>query len=443
MPTGVYTLGRSARPGADHARRTVLRGSSTRVGRPLCIPRDDRGRFVKPAAWWRPRDEYGRFLSQGDIELLAVGAPGANIMAPNPPRRDPRGRFAKKKAIPSNYYARMPIQWTNVTQATSPTLYLGTDPAFTTGPTYVTVGNTTSEAINFVWDDSREANFTGYTRTAQPLQRTFERSITYQATTTQINAFYQVPQTPAGMILTHRCTDAEFEGHPDPDALLGEIYDSLRRRLEGDLMTKYGLNVDEVWQQWTMSAGTTLEDSDEFGPHWNVVMRADWGKIDQTSEAWQKMAALPQPMRSRALTPSPPTAEEVRQQAVVRKRNECIARTRTRTRDLRKRVASRKADVLLREVLSTEQRADLDRANGFKVHTPSGNVYWVARGVAGNVHLLDATGRKRTRYCAHGPSILPDGDHMVSQMLMLVTDEPEFLRIANASPSDGRQPIAA
>lgn len=103
-------------------------------------------------------------------------------------------------------------------------------------------------------------------------------------------------------------------------------------------------------------------------------------------------------------------------------------RVRRQSREEELREASRRAKELLISCLNAEQRAELEDREQFHVTAPSGRVYVIQWGYAGNVRS------QGWRYCIHGPSDLPYADQMLMQKLLLETDEEKFLRVANASP---------
>lgn len=90
--------------------------------------------------------------------------------------------------------------------------------------------------------------------------------------------------------------------------------------------------------------------------------------------------------------------------------------------------ANQRAEELLSACLNAEQRDQLEVLDRFSVTASSGRTYWIHRGYAGNVRS------QGFRYCIHGPMDLPYADQMLMQMLLLQTDEAEFLRVANATP---------
>lgn len=97
--------------------------------------------------------------------------------------------------------------------------------------------------------------------------------------------------------------------------------------------------------------------------------------------------------------------------------------------------AKARARRLLFSMLSADQQKELEEKNHFHltVHSRDGSmkVYRIEHGYAGNVKLLGVDGQPVKRYCIHADYRLPYEDQMLAQKLMLETNEPEFLRIAN------------
>lgn len=97
--------------------------------------------------------------------------------------------------------------------------------------------------------------------------------------------------------------------------------------------------------------------------------------------------------------------------------------------------AKARARKLLFSMLNTDQQKELEEKNFFHltVHDRSGSmrVYRIEHGYAGNVKLIGVDGQPVKRYCIHADYRLPYEDQMLAQKLMLETNEPEFLRIAN------------
>jgi hypothetical protein len=102
-------------------------------------------------------------------------------------------------------------------------------------------------------------------------------------------------------------------------------------------------------------------------------------------------------------------------------------------RTQRRRQAEARARALLLSLLTEDARATFADTGVIHVVGSAGGRYRIERGYSGNIH---GGGRE---YCAHPRMTSPEGDRMpmedamIAQMLMIQTDEPGFLEIANAS----------
>ncbi len=99
--------------------------------------------------------------------------------------------------------------------------------------------------------------------------------------------------------------------------------------------------------------------------------------------------------------------------------------------------AEKRAEQLLTESLTPQQREELTTKRYFTLETitPTGDrrIYRIHRGRSRNVEQVDASGRRLKTLCAHPAELVPDPDTMLAQKFMLETAEEEFLRIANHS----------
>lgn len=172
----------------------------------------------------------------------------------------------------------------------------------------------------------------------------------------------------------------------------------------------------EIWTSWSSTNYTTIT-------------------VDQTWTGWVTFA---NGRRRRVQSAEDLRAEDLRGWVQeLRPPDEAeLARAENRREALRQRAeAATRAMELLRSCLSVEQQAQLDENGCFRVTAPSGRVYTITQGYAGNVYSQGWS------YCIHMRSDLPEADHMLAQKLMIETDEAAFLRIANATPS--RSALAA
>lgn len=131
-----------------------------------------------------------------------------------------------------------------------------------------------------------------------------------------------------------------------------------------------------------------------------------------------------------------PTLEEAI--AANRAREERLDQLLARTRAAQAEAAKARAQLLLRENLTDQQKAELADKRFFtltKIDSATGERrhYRIHTGRAGNVEQVDENGQRLARYCIHPKISCPDEDTMLAQKLMLETCEPEFLRVANRS----------
>ncbi len=95
--------------------------------------------------------------------------------------------------------------------------------------------------------------------------------------------------------------------------------------------------------------------------------------------------------------------------------------------------AKEKAEVLLLQHLSPQQKEDLRTKGCFFVEV-GGETYQINRGYAGNVKLLDTKSSKvRKSFCIHPRVRVPDADAMLAQKLLLQANPEQFHKIANVT----------
>lgn len=132
----------------------------------------------------------------------------------------------------------------------------------------------------------------------------------------------------------------------------------------------------------------------------------------QIADAWNPL--------NRQVTP-----EE--RQALAQREAEWAARA-AEERQLRE-AAEARANLLLGQHLTAEQRECLRLRDYFHVRSQHLNLYRIHRGRSMNVRQLDRHGKVQDVLCAF-PRDVPDGDAMLVQKLMLETAEDQFLSIA-------------
>jgi hypothetical protein len=230
-----------------------------------------------------------------------------------------------------------------------------------------------------------------------------------------------------------RISTALFEDHPDPDALLGEQMEELRRQLEeavGVTITR-----ESVWEEWCTG---DVMNADE------VVLKAQWTPRALTIEAWDAWQNLPKMRRvwdqaTRRYTEI--DEAEFKRRAWKSAQHSLIIRNRGRATQLRDRIAQRRARELLLSMLDEVQAQQWESERAFTIETADGaRRYRIRHGVAGNIMLVKDGDREAPpdgwlrRFCFH--AYHPDGsmpveDHVLAQKLYIEADEESFLQLAN------------
>jgi hypothetical protein len=172
----------------------------------------------------------------------------------------------------------------------------------------------------------------------------------------------------------------------------------------------------QTWIYWNQAYIATTSTSTNFTIQggtvwqtWNLVYEDTEDQIRQRRELHERIAA---------------EQELARQQYAESQRLAAAAET--------------MAGELLNELLSDVQQRTLAEHGWFDVRgSESGRTYRIRPGCVNNVDRLTEDQTKRERiFCAHPPG-LPDSDIHLAQMLLLVTDEPAFLEVANSHPVAG------
>jgi hypothetical protein len=104
----------------------------------------------------------------------------------------------------------------------------------------------------------------------------------------------------------------------------------------------------------------------------------------------------------------------------------------TAEREQRRTAARTRARSLLVAHLDESNRHMLAQRGHIEVDGSDGRRYRIHdRHTVGNVLRLGGDGAPESRWCAHPNAELPQEDHMLAQMLALMTDAEGFLRLAN------------
>jgi len=195
-------------------------------------------------------------------------------------------------------------------------------------------------------------------------------------------------------------------------------------------------NTDQTWLNATASSITSYTTNSATWSAWNnstlaVTASGSVYTIDNTWANWNAGTAtiynrncVVAPVE----TPDQRIAREARYAEQRRvQEEERLARLATR------KEADAKAEALLRAHLIPDQQEQLAREDWFLIVSKSGKKYRIFRGRAGNIDLIDETGKALKSLCVHPRDDVPDADTMLAQALMLRFDEESLLRLANAS----------
>lgn len=187
---------------------------------------------------------------------------------------------------------------------------------------------------------------------------------------------------------------------------------------------------DQIWGQWNLRVSQVTSSQVAVT---QITTQLTSAGATTTNQVWGQWNTRINNLRDA-------TQEEVRRaqrnQAVYERELADYQREQARITEARSK-ANDRAENLLRENLSAAQREELTLKGFFTLKTiqPSGEerVYRIGRGRSRNVQQVDASGRVLKTLCAHPTANVPDADTMLSQKLMLETQETDFLRIANHS----------
>lgn len=188
----------------------------------------------------------------------------------------------------------------------------------------------------------------------------------------------------------------------------------------------------EPWSYWTVSETSTITTTDSIFSIW-ADSTASITATDTTAwSVWCENGPVFTPVsRIVPVQPEPAPVERQIARAII-----ASVETEAKKRIQKEKERREKAITLLREALDPKQRADFDKHGYFYVQSPSGNLYRIHEGRAGNIEqLASKTSRNRriATLCAHSREWIPDPDTMLTQKIMLEHREKEFRQIANIS----------
>lgn len=167
----------------------------------------------------------------------------------------------------------------------------------------------------------------------------------------------------------------------------------------------------------------------EFGswPSWNQQYLNQTGVTQATDTwiIWNQNYCSSQTF----ISPPPPAIELTEEQRAANERRAADRAAEHLKKQQAKELACQKATELLFHFLTGEQKNQYQERGYFET-TVKERTYRIKKGRSGNVQLIEK-GKPRVQYCVHPEEDVPDQDTMLAQLLLLRTDESEFLRLAN------------
>jgi hypothetical protein len=178
-------------------------------------------------------------------------------------------------------------------------------------------------------------------------------------------------------------------------------------------MANYSSASNITWTTWTTTTDSTCS-TDYTWSYWTS------GTATTSSRTYTTSYQPPINQKSKELT-----KEEIARMQAAQAKFEAEAKERQKKLD----EAVEKSRQLLVSLLDKNQAKRLEEKGEFGFVGPSGALYTIRKGVAGNI-IMDKEGQ-RTRLCCHTKDHVPVYDNMASQLIWLKFCEEEFVNLAN------------
>lgn len=183
----------------------------------------------------------------------------------------------------------------------------------------------------------------------------------------------------------------------------------------GTATTASTSGTDTTWATWSTSGTSSTTNSITYA-------------TDSTWAVWVDGAGrtgrFNQPATFKYTPPPSPTPEELEARRLRAEQLKQEAEERARETG----EATARARALLMSCLGPTQKRDYKRKGCFTCRSQSGKRFRLGKGLPKE---LDKQDKAVASYCIHPVPSVPDGDRLLTEMLMLRYDEAEFLRIAN------------
>lgn len=189
-------------------------------------------------------------------------------------------------------------------------------------------------------------------------------------------------------------------------------------------------SAEGAWYVWTRSTASSTATTTDPWPDWcgNSTTSSTVSVTSSSETTWLYWS------QDGGYQVTPPARAETEEARVERLRlaEESAARWKAKAEEEKKarEAAEARAEALLVENLSEEQRADYRKHRHFVVHGRRAR-YRIRYGRSGNIDVVGRDGKIVHRLCAHPLETVPNPDTMLAQKLMLEHDEDGFERLAN------------
>lgn len=193
-----------------------------------------------------------------------------------------------------------------------------------------------------------------------------------------------------------------------------------------------------IWRVWSNSTAATDTTSDGVWTTWTTAATSATSSVTVACEngvwtAWCDETGEPVSVYAGPSIPAGLTEEEREQRRIQAEERAQQLEEENRTLKKKLKAANARAKKLLLQNLNKEQIKSFSRYKKFLVQAPSGRVYELRDGWAGNVEEIK-DGKRIARFCIHPGIKVPNCDNLLAQKLMLETDEERFRKIANMTP---------
>lgn len=182
-------------------------------------------------------------------------------------------------------------------------------------------------------------------------------------------------------------------------------------------------NGGSIWNYWVGNATTCHASVTGAGEIWRI-----WNSMTTASTTGSQIFIPPIPLLAPARAPV--NARMSPEERALHEDYERRTFAKAEEEKEARKLASEKAEVLLRQMLTPEQQHDLEHKRFFYLYSGD-KKYRIDRGRTGNVKLVDDKDQVVESYCIHPQLDCPDADTMLAQKLLLETDRETFERVAN------------